>query len=418
MEKFDISYRIEGDEASLVAQLVPLQRPSLTWQHDSTPPAGIRTLTLLCRTSEPRLIPWLTVRHHRDSTGTYWRRGVFLRHRIAAYGSEALLELRSGTELAVQVRAPSPDMYFNVLRDSIEDLITRRWPGLGYRLYIPCPGTTTDGSPCPGTFPLDGLLRHREAGQAAVACMDCPATPDITALLTGYAAPAVPLADELHQVISRLADLTAGITSVQGQAAQIADTVRRVHQIVGTEVTDCPRLFTLERARPTGFSRALIHQDHYQLTLWCEHPRYEHPWEPATYNLDPPKEWLTQIAPYALLVFRTLQLIVPLAGAVAIAALPTAQQGSAQTHLEVMKAIVADLPATQQTRAEDNLTGSTGQLTAAEGAALRAIRAIIFEHDQLRAFGGLRRVQAPPGELLWVCEDHYPDYDPGLPVIQ
>ena len=420
MEKFDISYRIEGDETrSLVAQLVPLQRPSLAWQQASEPPAGIRTLTLLCRMSEPApgLIQWLTVRHHRDSTDVYWRRGVFLRHRIAAYGSEALLELRGSTELAVQVRAPSPDLYSNVLRDSIEDLLTRRWPGLDYRLYIPCPGKTADGSPCTGVFPLDGLLRQREGGQATVACMDCPATPDISVLLTGFAGPAVSLAAELEQVNSRLADLTAGITSVQGQAAQIADTVRRVHQIVGTEVTDCPRLFTLAPAPLTGVKRTLIHQDHYRLTLWCEHPGYEHPWEPATYNLDPPKEWLTQIAPYAVLVFRTLQLIVPLAGAVAIAALPTAQQSSGQTHLEVMKAIVTDLPTTQEARAE-SLAGSTGQLTAAEGAALRGIRAIIFEHDQLRAFGGLHRVQAPAGDLLWVCQNHYSDYDPGLPVVR
>jgi internalin A len=420
MEKFDISYRIESDEArSLVAQLVPLQRPSFDWQEAREPSAATRTLTLLCRMSEtaPGLIQWLTVRHHRDSTGVYWRRGVFLRHRIAAYHSEALLELRGSTELAVQVRAPSPDLYFNVLRDSIESLITSRWPGLSYRLYIPCPGTTADGSPCTGVFPLDGLLRQREGGQATVACMDCPATPDISALLTGFASTTVPLAAELQQVSSRLADLTVGIASVQGQAAQIADTVRRVHQIVGTEVTDCPRLFTLAPARPAGVKRALIHQAHYRLTLWCEHPGYEHPWEPATYNLDLPQEWFTRIAPYAALVSHALQLIVPLAGAVAIAALPTAQQTSAQNHLEVMKAIVADLPTTQEARAEDSLAGSAGQLTAAEGAALRAIRAVIFEHDQLRAFGGLRRVQAPEGDLLWVCAAHYPDYDPGLPNL-
>jgi internalin A len=420
MEKFDISYRIEGEETqSLVAQLVPLQRPPLAWRHDSPPPAGVRTLTLLCRMTEPApgLIPWLTVRHHRDSTGTHWRRGVFLRHRIAAYGSEALIELRGGTELAVQVRAPSPDMYFNVLRDSIEDLITRRWPGLGYRLYIPCPGTAADGSPCPGTFPLDGLLRQREAGQAVAVCMDCPATPDISALLTGFAAPTVSLTAELHEVSSKLTDLTASVTAVQGQAAQIAATIRRVHQIVGTEVTDCPRLFTLERVRPTGITRALVHQDHYRLTLWCEHPGYEHPWDPAAYNLDPPKEWFAQVAPYAMLVFRILQLVVPLTGAISIAAMPSDQQGSAQTHLEVMKAIVADLPAGQENRATDTLPEATGRLTAAEGAALRAIRAIIFEHDQLRVFGGLRRVHAPAGDLLWVCEHHYPDYDPGLPLI-
>jgi internalin A len=421
MEKFDISYRMEGDETrSLIAQLVPQQRPTIVWHQTTKPAPGIRTLTLLVRMTEPApgLIPWLTVRHHRDSTGIHWRRGVFLRHRIAAYHSEALLELRGSAELAVQVRAPSPDLYFNVLRDSIEDLITSRWPGLSYRLYIPCPGTTTDVSPCTGMFPLDGLLRQREGGQATVACMDCPATPDISALLTGFAGPTVPLAAQLEQVNRGLATLTDSITGVQGQAAQIADTVRRVHQIVGTEVTDCPRLFTLAATHPTGVKRALIHQDHYRLTLWCEHPGYQHPWEPATYDLDFPKEWLTRVAPYAVLVFQTLQLIVPLAGAVAVAAMPTAQQGSAQTHLEVMKAIVADLPTMQKARAEDSLGGSTGQLTSAEGAALRAIRAIIFEHDPLRAFGGLRRVPAPAGELLWVCEDHYADYDPGLPVIR
>ena len=121
--------------------------------------------------------------------------------------------------------------------------------------------------------------------------------------------------------------------------------------------------------------------------------------------------------PYAVLVFRTLQLIVPLAGAVAIAALPSAQQGSAQAHLEIMKDHRRRPARHAGHRAEDTLWNTAGPLTAAEGAALRAIRAIIFEHDQLRAFGGLRRVQAPAGDLLWVCENHYPDYDPGLPVI-
>ena len=83
-----------------------------------------------------------------------------------------------------------------------------------------------------------------------------------------------------------------------------------------------------------------------------------------------------------------------------------------------MKDLIADLPATAETRADDGLKGTAGQLTEAEGAALRALRTIIFEHDALRAFGGLRRVQAPAGDLLWVCENHYADYDPGLPAIQ
>jgi internalin A len=421
MEKFDISYRLDGDELhSLVAQLVPHQRPALPWQPGTQAPVGIRTLTLVCRLSEsaPGLIPWLTVRHHRASIGANWRRGVFLRHPITAYASEALLELHRDNELALEVRAPSPDMYFNVLRDSIEDLITSRWPGLDYRLLIPCPGKTASGSPCPGQFPLDGLLRQRQGGQITVACMDCPQVHEISALLTGFAMPSQPLAAELEQMHGQLAEIKTSITGIQSHAAEIAETVRRVQRVVSMEVTDCPRLFTLAPSRSALGRRARVHQHHYRLTLWCEHPGYWHPWEPASYDLDPPKEWFTRIAPYAILIVRTLQLIVPLAGAVAVASLPQGQQGNAQAHLQVMSTLVADLPSKAEREvAEDGLEEATGQLTAAEGQALRAIRTIVFEHDQLRAFGGLRRVQASSGDLLWVCADHYPHYDPGLPII-
>jgi hypothetical protein len=424
MEKFDISYRLEDDEThSLVAQLVPHQRPALPWQPGTPPPAGIRALTLVCRLAEPApgLIPWLTVRHHRASTGRHWRRGIFLRHPIAAYASEALLERRSSGELAVEVRAPSPDLYFHVLRDSIEDLITHRWPGLHYWLFIPCPGNS--GSPCPGQFRLDGLLRIREVGRATtVPCMDCGQVHEISALLTGFTAPGQPLAVEIEHLHGQLADISTGIISIQARAAQItdiADMVRRVYRVVSTEVADCPRLFTLTPAHPATVSkRARVYQHHYRLTLWCEHPGYEHPWEPAAYDLDPPKDWFTRIAPYAVLVFRTLQLIVPAAGAVTVASLPQAQQATAQAYLQVMGTVLDDLPsAAEQPGPDSGITATPGQLTTAEGEALRALRAIIFEHDPPRAFGRLRRVQAPSGDLVWVCENHYREYDPGLPVI-
>jgi internalin A len=147
-----------------------------------------------------------------------------------------------------------------VLRDSIEDLITRRWPGLDYHLFIPCPGL--DGTPCPGQFPLDGLLRIRQAGQTGtVPWMGCGRVHEISALLTGFTTPGQPLAVEIEQLRR---DTTA-------QVADIADMVRRVYRVVFTEVTDCPRLFTLTTARPTAVSRrARIYQHHCRLTLWCE----------------------------------------------------------------------------------------------------------------------------------------------------
>ena len=411
---------------SLVPQMVPHQRPALPVGRGGQPAGGVRSLSLTCRMSEPAsgLIPWLAARHHKASTGKYWRRGVFLRHPIDAYRSEALLSLVRDDELALEVRAPSPDLYFNVLRDSIEDLITTRWPGLTYRLFVPCPGRASNGRACPGRFRLDGLLRVRENGQTNIyPCADCGQIYEISALLTGFTHPSRPLAAQVEQVHDQLAEITASVGGLRSQSAEIAEiteTVRRVNRVVAAEVTDCPRLFTLDR-RPAGLlDRMRFQQDHYQLTLWCEHPGSEHPWDAATYDLDPPKEWFAHVAPYVRLVLRTLQLVVPVAAAIDVAALPLPQQAGAQARLDVMQTIVTDLPtsALESTgRAFSDRDGDAGKLSPAEGMALRAIRQIVFENDPLHAFGDMRRVQAPAGDLLWVCPAHYPEYDPGLPTL-
>jgi internalin A len=429
MEKFDISYRLDNDPTrSLVSQLVPHQRPPLPWSHGSAVPAEVRSLSLKCQLSEPApgLIPWLIVRHHRASTGNHWRRGVFLRHPVDAYRSEALLELLRDNELALEVRAPSPDLYFNVLRDSIEDLITRRWPGLKYQLFIPCPGFAARGAPCPGQFRLDGLLRVRETSRASdYPCPDCGNLYEISQLLTGFTAPPQPLAAEIKQIHDQVTNIAAGVNGLRGLPAElagIAATVRRMHQIVSTEVTDCPRLFTfgLWKEKSSWFDSKKLLNEHYQLTLWCEHPGYEHPWAKATYDIYELKPWLVKVAPYARLVFKTLQLAVPVAAAIDLARLPTASRDDTQARLEVMQSIIGDLPtdALQLTDYEvAELGGDSRRLTHAEGQALRAVREILFREDPLRTFGDLRRAASPSGDLLWVCPGHYPEYDPGLPKL-
>jgi hypothetical protein len=107
-----------------------------------------------------------------------------LRYPIDAYNSEALVELRDDRHLAVEVRAPSPDLFFNVLRDSVEDLITHRWPGLEYQLLIPCPTRDPAGAACPGGFKLFKLLEFRERGKTDITCLECGEDLDIGALLT------------------------------------------------------------------------------------------------------------------------------------------------------------------------------------------------------------------------------------------
>ena len=417
MEKFDISYRLEDEQRSLVAQLVPYQRPDVPWDSRTPMPARLRHLALVCQLDEPApgLMAWLTVRHQQAATGRHWRTGVFLRHPIAAYASEALLELPSPTRLALEVRAPSPDHYFHVLSDSIETLIKSRWPGLGYQLFIPCPAVTSGGVRCSHLLLMEDLLAYREEGEPRYLCARCRTRHDVTALLTGFPVPdQLSAADLLHEHLDRVEDR---LIRIEDQAADTAAVIRRVLRVVSTEVADCPALFTLTQDRAGNRLRQL-YRHHYQLTLWCAHPGYWHPWEDAAYEIDPPREWLTKISPYAQLIVRTLQLVVPLAGSIAVASLPAEQVERAAAHLEMMKTIVDALPGEPAKELSDvPQSPVAGKMTPAEGDALRALRVLIFEHDQLRKFGGLRRVQASSGDFLWVCPHHYTEYDPGLPTV-
>jgi len=428
MEKFDISYRLEEDDhRSLVAQLVPHESPDLPWNsHTPLLQDGTRSLSLICRLSEaaPGLIAWLTVRHHGASTGRYWRRGVFLRHPITGYASEALVELRSPVELAVEVRAPSPDLFFNVLRDSIESLIQRRWPGLRYQLSIPCPTRGIDGTICRGHFPLNGLLRYRQQGGTSHTCLECVTEHDISQLLTGFAITSTPLQpdverlhDELEHVRIGVGYIAGGVERMERYAAETADSMRRILRIVATEIIDCPRLFTISSDRR---ARRLLkpHYEEYRLVLWCEHLGHWHPWPSASYTFQRPKAWLVTIGPYATLIINILKLVVPIAGSVAGIVLNEHQLKLAQQELKFMRTLVEELP-NKTIGGHDGpiIEDTSGQLTLAEGQALRAVRMLLFELDRARAFGGLRRFQAPSGDLVWVCPHHSAEYDPGLPTI-
>jgi internalin A len=421
MEKFDISYRLADDEhRSLVAQLVPSERPELPWNAMTAPATGERVLSLICRLKEPApgLIAWLTVRHHNASMGKHWRSGVFLRHPNPAYRSTALLELTKEQELTIEVRAPTPDLFMHVLQDTAEDLIARRWPGLKYELYIPCPNRDADGGKCVGEFRLEGLLNYRERGGATMTCLECVSDHDVSELLTGFAQPVEPLQPELERLEHQIAEVADSAERLEKVAAETADSIRRVLGVVGSEVNDCPRLFVITSVQPSGARRLLFYQKRYHLTLWCEHPDHWHPWPGASYEMDEPKKWLVRLGPYATLVVKVLKTVIPMAGAIADLSLNEEQFKRTYEQIEIMENLLEELPEQDfHDRLEVRVREGPSELTKAEGQALRAFRVWLFERDRLQRFGGLRRVQAPSGELLWVCPLHYVEYDPGLPTI-
>jgi internalin A len=416
MEKFDISYRLEGPgHRSLVAQIVPYERPELTWDLRTPVPSGQRALTLVCETSEPApgLMAWLTVRHHRASVGRHWRSGLFLRHQVAAYDSEALVELVTDRQLVVQVRAPSPDLFFNVIRDSVEDLLTHRWPGMSYRLYIPCPTSSVGGKVCPERYSLDGLLRLREHEHTTRTCEGCVITYDISYLLTGFAPPRHPLKSDLDRLSGEIREVGKGVDELRRYAADIANAVRVMLKAIAAEVDDCPRLFTL-----TDVSTGVLRRRHHRVNLWCEHPGRWHAVPEAVYEVRKPQRWLVEIAPYANLVFKTLRLAFPIASRVAGLVLSEERFKESERELQLMEAIIDRLPSDVLSSGWEIETPEVStKLTLAEGQALRALRQFLREQDPARAYGSLRRVMAETGDFLWVCPQHYAEYDPGLPTI-
>ncbi|SCL71273.1 COR domain-containing protein [Micromonospora peucetia] len=447
MEKFDVSYRLEDGERSLIAQLVPFERPVLPWGASTPVPDGLRVLRLTCELDEsapPGLVAWLTVRHHDASTGRHWRRGVFLRHPIDAYRSEALVELHTDQALTVEVRAPSPDLFFNVLRDSLERLLTTRWPGLAFRLFVPCPTGDADGVGCAGRFPLDGLIKFRERSAApapvreatavrageperdpmqrlSLPCLTCQHDHDVTGLLTGFVPPTL-LGDELNRLERRMGTLTREVGQIGGHladaasfAADSAHHLRQVVKAVGTEVTDCPRLFTVATLPPTGWRWFWFTRRPIRITLWCEHPGQWHTWDGASYQLDQPRQWLRASAPYLNLMFKTLRLVHPVATSMAAFVAP--DLSGVQRELNLMKALIDTLPTAVVDDAAPVGTDARHTLSPAEGAALRSFRVLLSQLDPAQTFGGLSRVFTPAGEFLWVCPRHRPLHDPGLPVL-
>ena len=400
MEKFDISHRFPEEPASLVGQLVPYEQPGLPWLLDSPLPEDHRELKAICKMDDepPGLVPWLTVRNHRFAARRlHWRKGLFLAHQ----GQEALIQLKEPTELVIQVRGEAPDHFFSILRDSLEYLIDQRWQGLDYELLVPCRGKQEDGKPCDNTFRFQDLLKLR-GRMPNYPCIRCLEPQDVSALLTGFGAPAV---DEtkLDQILNYAKTAAVGTQQIQAQSAQL---MRFMLKALSDEKRESPGLFTIV---PLG---AGTFQDKHELTLWCEHEGNEHPCENGKYEFSRPREWVVQAAPYLSIVGKSLRVVVALAG------LPGAGQlidEATSKQLETMEKLTKELIPDRVPGGDVAEDGSG--LTRAQGEAFRQFQSLLFELDKDRKWAGMRRFLTPAGDYLWICPKHHREYDPGLPVL-
>jgi internalin A len=415
MEKFDVSYRLPSGNASLVAQLVPYRRPEDIYQDRLVENGTTRVMRTICQLSEeaPGIVAWLTVRNHRFTVGKHWRRGVLLLH--SEYLTFAVIELSpENRSLSLTVTGVAPDYLFHILKDGIEELIRSRWSGLRVEFLIPCEKRNPAGLPCIGTFSFKLLSKLRARGTSTVLCHACAEDNDISSLLTGFGKLTAPIDILLNRIVDTQSKLLDRFEGNRLAGAETAFNVRTILKILTQENRDTPRLFTLAPIDRSAILGALDYKSRLRLTLWCEEPGVEHACAAAEYSFAPGKEWLEKAGPYIRFVARLLKFVVPISAAAYASTLSEQQLKDVRADLDLMKTIADKLPeASLVTRAVE----TKAAMTAAEGAGLRALRVLLAKLDESEEFGGMRRVFSNSGDILWVCPEHYRNYDPGLPNL-
>ncbi len=433
MERFDVSYRL-GDapgERHLVGQLVPATRPPSEAFPKRRLGEQVVKRRYVLEEEPPGLMAWLIVRTSHHATDWYWQRGVVLEHPKSR--SRALLELRdpdpdgqatAAPTLALTVYAPAPDYLLHVLSDTVEALLRHRQPGLGYQLRVPCRYR------CRGWFALETLRQHHDTGIHTVTCKACGRTQNTGLLLTGVATPPrrgraadlwrdEQLYDFEDRIVGRVTEAVGeevgrrlGETEekLAAHIAKAAETLRRLLREwtrQNEESTGCPRLFTLTPLAKHGLDKLTVGRDAYELVLWCEHLDQPHPWPRASYEVHQAADWLAGFAPHALRVLDALRLALQLA-VPGVTLTGGADYKAVAERLEAMNKLLNLLP----DRLPDQPAGLglASEPEPAEGAGLRALRALLDTVDGGRGYGGLEVGHTAADDTLWLCPRHRRHY--------
>jgi internalin A len=410
MEKYDVSYRLEGGKASLVAQLVPQIRPSLPWLPEEEPNTDLRRLAMVYVMDEapPGLVPWMIVRTHeyefeRRGHRLHWQKGMFLRNK--RHG-EAMLELR-GREFHLYTEAIWPEYFMNILRQTLTKLISDNWPGMlgRYTFTVPC-RQRTNGEMCQGRFDINALRDFLEDGDQTIRCQVCRRKQEIVELLFGFED------EEPREQLARIeGKLDVGLDRVQkdigGLESRLANSVMAIMRAMANEAKDGPRLFDVE---PVNGNWRRLFETRYRLRLWCEADNCQHPvLEPnhGTYEFKSSREWVQKIAPYANFVAGMLRTLLPMVAPSVdlLFGSKTIEGLGISDHLDLMKEATSTLEGELRISHPEPL--QQGILNENERSGLLALHALLKELDPQQAKLGLTRIPTYTGDFLWLCPTHY-----------
>jgi hypothetical protein len=474
MERFDLSYRVAGlpvkdetDEISLVAQLVPDNRPeSIPAWADRATPGNVQQVQI-CRIVDARngqsataegLFYQLIVRLHKYSLGRanykeslHWQRGLVLDDE---YNGRALLE-HTGNDVRISVRAPYPERFLSVLTSEVKYLVDSFWNGLRCDVMVPCVAPCGKDAPGTGLYDVRSLIESKQQGRPEFPCPTCNKWQAIDALLRNAPA-AQPVAAQA--LFAQFDDMKRALAVIYRQIQQNqADSLNRfdrldasdqrilskvddaftgLMQALTDEAKEGPRLFSLVPISRTRFNPKEWTTTRFRLILWCEHSRLPLPFlnpkdrTRGVYELDLTRDWFKKAAPFLKVLTTTLSLVLPVAAAGLKLRIDEATYTSLENYFDFGKEVIdaalsggektinwlgagssAGLEQGDMIRAQGAGSSSglnQGDMIRAHGAMLREFQALLKAKEP--GFGGLVRVRNKRQEFLWVHERFEGEY--------
>jgi hypothetical protein len=459
MERFDLSYKVVLDSAvkaesttSLIAQLVPDNRPTQLPDWDDEPATGDRQQSQICRIVDDRgqlanaegLLYQLIVRLHKYSLGrvnyensVHWQRGLMLDN---DYNGRALLE-HIGTDVKITVRAAYPERFLSYLTEEVKWLIENFWKGLRCNVMVPCLEPCGMNTPGHGLFEVQKLIESKKKNRPEFPCTvsGCDEWQNIDRLLNN--APIAPtlsqnigieqvrkvMKDELIVIRKDLVTLDSRDEQrfrslSQDQRAIMSQIDRQfadMMQMFVDEAKDGPRLFSFKPIDPGFFDRPKWIAEKFQLTLWCEHARQPISTlnlpdsKQGVYELELNREWFNRAVPYFKFMTGTLSLILPVAASATKFVLDDVTYKGIQKDLDLgQKSLESGIKAGNSgadwLNKEDSPEFERGDAIRAQGSTLRELHSLLKDKDP--GFGGLVRVQNKRREFLWVHPQFVGEY--------
>ena len=437
MERFDLSYRVAGisskdedDPISLIAQLVPDNRPEndVVKEWPPTLASGDAQQIQICRIVDDKgqsanaegLFYQLIVRLHKYSLGRvkydnsiHWQRGLILDD---DYNGRAMLE-HIGNDVRITVRAPYPERFLAMLTAEVKYLVESFWEGLNCDVMVPCIDPCGKKAAGTGLYQVEKLIDSKKKGRPEFPCPVCNEWQDIDCLLRNAPAAQPISLDELLNEFAKIKDNLDEVTvNTRRILSQIDKNYADLLQVLTDEAKEGPRLFSFVPVDRKIFNPKEWTSAKFRLTLWCEHSRLPLPAingkasNEGVYEIELTREWFKKTAPYLKVLAGTLSMVLP----VALSGVKLEVDNKAfEEQLDFGKDVIdASLEGGEKIggwlSGKDTTSLEHGEVMRAEDGKLRELHTILKQKDP--SFGGLKRVLNKRQEFLWVHEKFASEY--------